>query len=110
MLNYDRDEGETILKPQGWYNSINLPDTNAFTANQLDLTHDDFKAMTSEQEATVRNIKAELAKYAGGATHTLWFVLHIEVSHLSKLLIPSVQIGIQMYFNPWYIEVSWHFG
>ena len=27
-------------------------------------------------------------------------VPHIEVFHLNKLLVPNVQIGIQMYFNP----------
>ena len=36
LLNYNRDDGETILKPQGWINSVNWPD--ALTANQLTLT------------------------------------------------------------------------
>ena len=31
--------------------------------------------------------------------HGVCFVPHIEVFHLSKLLVPNVQIGIQMYFN-----------
>ena len=96
-MNYNRDDEETILKPQGWLNSINLPD--AFTANQLDLTHDDFKALSPENQATVRNLRAELTKYAAGVTSTLIMVPHIEVFHLHKLLIPQVQIGIQMYMH-----------
>ena len=33
-------------------------------------------------------------------TRTFFMVPHIEVFHLNKLLIPQVQIQIQMYFNP----------
>ena len=40
LLNYNRDDGETILKPQGWFNAIDVPD--ALTTNQLDQTHNDF--------------------------------------------------------------------
>ena len=25
MLNYNRDDGETVLKPQGWYNALDFP-------------------------------------------------------------------------------------
>ena len=25
LLNYDREDGETVLKPQGWYNNIDFP-------------------------------------------------------------------------------------
>ena len=34
-------------------------------------------------------------------------VAHIEAFHLNKLLVPNVQIGIQMYFNP---AVLWIMG
>ena len=25
LLNYNRDDGETVLEPQGWYNALDLP-------------------------------------------------------------------------------------
>ena len=100
LLNFNRDDGETILKPQGWFNDVNWP--NARTANQLDnaTPHADFEALSLKEQAFVRDMRSETAKYAGGVTRTLIMVPHIEVFHLSKLLIPQVQIGIQLYFNP----------
>ena len=98
LLNYNRDDGETILKPAGWFNAIDTPD--ALTANQLDQTHADFSAMSEEYQHYVKTIQLENAKHAGGKARVLCFVPHIEVFHLSKLLIPQVQISVQLYFNP----------
>ena len=86
------------LEPQGWFNAMDIPD--ALTANQLDQTHDDHKAMSEEYQHYVKSIQLENAKHAGGKARVLCFVPHIEVFHLSKLLVPQVQIGIQLYFNP----------
>ena len=97
LLNFNIDDGETILKAQGWLNYANWP--NARTANQLDTTHADFEALAPKDQAFVRDLKAEITKYAGGVTRTLIMVPHIKVFHLNKLLIPQVQIGIQLYFN-----------
>jgi len=97
LLNFDRDDGDTILKPQGWFNFVDVP--NALTANQLTLGHDDFKAMTPERQDLVRELRSQATDFAGGVTRTYSFIPHIAVFHLSKLLIPNVQIGIQMYLN-----------
>ena len=97
LLNYNRDDGETILKPQGWFNAIDIPDT--LTANQMDPTNNDYKALSDEYKHVVNTFKAELGKY-NSKTRVFCMVPHIEVFHLSKLLVPNVQIGIQMYFNP----------
>ena len=69
LLNFNRDDGETILKPQGWVNHVNWP--NARTANQLDTTHADFAALTPKDQAFVRDLRGEITKYAGGVTRTL---------------------------------------
>ena len=97
LLNYNRDDGETVLKPQGWFNAIDLLDT--LTANRLDQTHNDFGALSEEYQHVVKTIQSENAKHAGGKARVFCFVPHIEVFHLRKLLVPQVQIGIQMYFN-----------
>ena len=44
-------------------------------------------------------MKEEQANYMEGKTHMLCFRPHIKVFHLNKLLVPSIQIGIQMNFN-----------
>ena len=44
-------------------------------------------------------MKEKQANYTEGKTHVLRFRPLIEVFHINKLLVPSVQIGIQMYFN-----------
>ena len=98
LLNFNRDDGETILKPQGWMNHVNWP--NARSANQLDTTYTDYAALSHKGRTFVRDLRDEITKYAGRVTRTLIMVPHIEVFHLSKLLIPQVQIGIQLYFNP----------
>ena len=39
VLNHDRDDGKTILTPEGWYNSLDVPDdagADEYTANMLD--------------------------------------------------------------------------
>ena len=97
LLNFDRDDSETILKPQGWFNTVNVPD--ALTANQLNLDHADFADLSPDNQALVRDLRANNTTVAGGVTRTLCFVPHIEVFHTNKLLIPNVQLGIQLYFN-----------
>ena len=103
LLNYDRVNGETVLKPQGWYNGIDLPAT--LTANKADTAanagagHNDFQRLSANQQANVKLIKEEQANYTEGKIHVLRFRPHIELLHLNKLLVPSVQIGIQMYFK-----------
>ena len=103
LLNYDRVDGETVLKPQGWYNGIDLPATlmanNVDTVANAGAGHNDFQRLSTNQQANVKLMKEEQANYTEGKTHVLRFRPHIEVFHLNKLLVPSVQIGIQMYFN-----------
>ena len=97
LLNYNRDDGDTILKPQGWRNIINVPD--ALNANQQDQTNAAFDALDEEKQAVVKEFQKEVAEFSGGVSKVLSFVPHIEVFHLSKLLIPGVQISIKLYFN-----------
>ena len=96
-LNFDRDDGDTILKPQGWVNGLN-PHTGALTANQLDVTHNDHKALPETERFALKQMREEYGQYAG-RTHVLRFKPMIEVFHMSKLLVPQVQLGIQLFFN-----------
>ena len=97
VLNHDRDDGETILRPQGWYNSLDPP-KGTLTANQLDVTHADHATLPETQQAVLKKMRTEYDEYAS-KTHVLRFKPYIEVFHLNKLLVPGVQMGIQLYFN-----------
>ena len=63
LLNYDREDGETVhvLKPQRWYNSIDLPPT--LKANKVDTAvnagagHNDFQRLSANQQASVKLVK-----------------------------------------------------
>ena len=96
-LNYDRDDGETILKPQGWVNGLDPP-IGQLTANQLDATNADHLALPESQRFALKQMREEYGQYVN-KTHVLRFKPMIEVFHLSKLLVPQVQIGIQLFFN-----------
>ena len=47
ILNYRTEDEETILKPEGYYSALNHP-LYTLIANQINKTHNDYKASTSE--------------------------------------------------------------
>ena len=103
LLNYDREDGERVLKPQGWYNGIDLPATltanNVDTATNAGAGHNDFQRLSANQQANLKLMKEEQANYKEGKTHVLRFTPYIKVFHFNKLLVPSIQNGIHTYFN-----------
>ena len=98
ILNYDRDDGETILVPAGWKNFLAIPDDgdgDEFDANKINLAHASFKALSDDYKNAIylRN------HFVGGKKVTLRFKPFLEVFNLSKLLVPGVQIQMELYFN-----------
>ena len=112
LLNHDRDDGETILTPNGWYNSLDEPDdgdADEFTANMLDhaTPHADYVALDAQHKAEVDG----RVQFLDGKAVTMRFKPYLEVFHLSKLLVPGVQIAIDMYFNaPALWTIRWDGG
>ena len=97
VIHNNRDDGETILKPEGWFNGLTCRDASgtALTANQLNVGHDDHKALSEDEQNWVKSIKP----FNGGKKVVFRFKPYLEVFQLSKLLVPGVQIQIQMYLN-----------
>ena len=96
LLNYNRDEGETILAPQGWMNVFDVP-------ARLEVTDagDDTLKVTGHSDAQKVN-RALLETATGdyvGKTHWLVFKPHLEVFHTGKVLVPNTEIKIQFHFN-----------
>lgn len=96
-MNHDRDDGETMLKPEGCFNGLNTRDqtANALDANALNPTHDNFKALPEDEQEWVKS----RVKFLGGNKIVLKFKPYLEVFHLNKLLVPGVLMQIQMYLN-----------
>ena len=103
LLNYNRDDGNSVLQPQGWFNQIDFPEewtgNNTRVAVGSAEAHEDYTNLTANHKDALTGLKEEQANYIGGKTHVLVFKPHVEVFHLSKLLVPRVQINIQMYLN-----------
>jgi len=99
LLNFDREDGKTLLGPKGWFNQVEFPPR--WTANNTDSTTPDaaYMALSANHKAALATPIAETAKYAGGVTHSLVFTPHLEVFHTGKVLAPGVEIKIKFHFN-----------
>ena len=102
-MNYVREEGETVLRPQGWFNALDFPDE--WTANNTDTTsnggagHNDYQALSANHKAALTLSKAKTALYVGGARHSLVFQPHLEAFHTGGILVPGVEIKMKFHFN-----------
>ena len=70
LLNYGRDDGETILQSTGWRNEIDSPLT--YTANTIKTDEADFAALSDNQQSSIKAQKADVRDfYADGKRRTL---------------------------------------
>ena len=96
LLNYDREDGKTVLGPQGWFNQVDFPPqwtaTNTDTQANAGAGHAHWVALSANHKAALAAMVAEVDKYAGGLTHSLVFTPHLEVFHTGKLLVPGIEI------------------
>ena len=103
LLNYTREEGQTTLRHQGWFNALDFPPqwtaNNTNTAAQSGRGHDDYIALTTSQKAALAFSKAEQTRYAEGARHSLVFQPHLEAFHTGHILVPGVEIKMKFHFN-----------
>jgi len=99
LLNFDREDGKTVLGPQGWFNQVEFPPQ--WTANNTNSTtpHVDYRNLSANHKGALAASVAETRKYAGGVTHSLVFTPHLEVFHTSKVLVPGVEIKMKFHFN-----------
>ena len=99
LMNYVREEGETVLRPQGWFNGLDFPPE--WTANNTDSTtpHVAYNALSANHKAALALSKAETAAYVGGARRSLVFQPHLEAFHTGGILVPGVEIKMKFHFN-----------
>ena len=99
LLNYDREDGKTVLGPQGWYNQVDFPPQWTATNTDKAGNHQHWQDLTANHKAAFDTSAAEVEKYAGGLTHSLVFTPHLEVFHTCKLLVPGIEIKMKFHFN-----------
>jgi len=99
LLNFDREDGKTVLGPQGWFNQVDF--SPQWTNNNTNKAgpHADWTNLSANHKGALAAMVAEVGKYAGGATHSLVFTPHLEVFHTGKLLVPGVEIKMKFHFN-----------
>ena len=68
ILNNSRNDGETSLHPQGWYNDFDLPDL--LTADAVDKTKEVYKELTPSQKRGIDAMKLASYQFAGGKFYT----------------------------------------
>jgi len=72
-----------------------------YTANNLDKDsdHAHWQALSENQKTSIDKARGERSKYVGGKKNIMRFKPHSELFNLNKLLIPGIQIDLQIYFN-----------
>lgn len=101
LLNNDKEDVDTLLAPQLYYDALDVPDDGEpgeFTANSLDdaTPHDHYTALSDSHKAVVAARKI----FLGGNRVILRFTPSLEVFRLGRLLRPNVQVQMDMYLNP----------
>ena len=99
LMNYNREDGQTVLRPQGWFNALDFPPQ--WTANNTDSTtpHNDYRDLPANHKSALALSRAETAKYVGGARRSLVFQPHLEAFHTGGILVPGVEIKLKFHFN-----------
>ena len=72
LLNHDRDDGESIMTPEGWYNCLSVPsrgEADVMTANKLDTTHAEYEDLPQD----LKNMVQSRIQFFGGKRVTLRF-------------------------------------
>ena len=98
LLNYDRDDGETILRPTGWRNKIDSPVT--YTATTVKTDEADFATLTDNQQSRIKAQKADARDfYAGGKRRTLRMKPFVDAFHRGKWIVPRTLLELEFYLN-----------
>ena len=96
LLNNDRDDGETILRPQGWFNGLNhfpqLTDKHISTDGGWGVLPAAYKA---DVEQHIKHTKPFLNK----KKVKLIFKPYHEMFHTGKVLPSRVEIKMRLYFH-----------
>ena len=84
LLNYDRDDEETILKPQGWINGLGDYVVNLRATDVTDVSGETFTSLPKPQQTAITTLINETRKYVDGKEKVLMFKPSLDTFHSSK--------------------------
>lgn len=102
ILNYDREDGKTILRPQGWVNALDLPKAWVKTASgNMDIK---ISSWSDNQKAGFKLLKAESGRYFNDSSSSLLELRlkirpHVEPFWFPYVLKPGVQMQFEVHFH-----------
>ena len=93
LLNYNREEGETLLTPQGWLNEVNVPEElNPINAANNDKPNpNDWPGKTG--------LKALTSRLYGKVYHSFMIKPHLAAFRTGKCLVSGVQMDLELFLN-----------
>ena len=97
LLNFNRDDEETILHCQGWRNKIDSPAT--YTANNFRTDHADFDALSANHQASIKLQKADERNYYAEGKRTLRMKPFVDMFQQGKWIVPRTLLEFKFYLN-----------
>ena len=92
MLNYNRDDGESLLAPQGWVNFLNVAPT-------LTSGGDDISTLAGYLHNNDHLFKTLTTPFRGNNVVRLIMRPHLPVFHKGKIMVPRVEMNFEFHFN-----------
>lgn len=92
LLNYSRDDGESLLAPQGWVNFLNVTPTLASGA-------DDIFTTAGYLHNSSHLLKTLTVPFRGNAIVRLIMRPYLPVFHTGKIMVPGVEMNSDFHFN-----------
>ena len=93
LLNFNREEGATKLAPQGWVNQLNVVNVMGATAANSDVPTDANWSGNAELRTLTSRLLTE-------HWHTFLIRPHLAPLKTGKLLVPNIQMDIELFLNP----------
>ena len=94
LLNYNRDDGETLLQPQGWVNFLNVIPTLAAGG-----VNDDISTTAGYLHNNDNLLKTLTTPFRGNAVVRLIMRPYLPAFHTGKIMVPGVEMNFELHFN-----------
>ena len=94
LLNYNRDDGETLLQPQGWVNFLNV--TASLAAGGV---NDDISTTAGYAHNNDNLLKTLTTLFQGNAVVRLIMRPYLPAFHTGKIMVPGVEMNFELHFN-----------
>ncbi|KAM7428306.1 hypothetical protein ABFA07_020689 [Porites harrisoni] len=93
LLNYNHDDGETLLAPQGWVNFLNVWPTLTSGGG------DDISTLVGSRHNETHLLKTLTVSFYGNNVVRLIMRPYLPVFHTGKIMVPGVEMNFEFHFN-----------